>query len=84
MQPIGFIEARYSSEFESAGINQTRHKIYINVKTKIRIIIPLKSSDIEVSNEIPIAETIIVGKIPKTAVQMELNDAGFKLKNFSN
>ncbi|KYH35092.1 sporulation protein YunB [Clostridium tepidiprofundi DSM 19306] len=84
MQPIGFIETRYSSEFESAGINQTRHKIYINMKTKIRIIIPLKSSDVEVSNEIPIAETIIVGKIPKTAIQMDLNDAGFRLKNFSD
>jgi len=84
MQPIGFIETRYSSEFESVGINQTRHKIYINMKTKIRIIIPVKSSDVEVSNEIPIAETIIVGKIPKTAIQMDLNDAGFRLKNFSD
>lgn len=81
MQPVGHIETKYSSDFESAGINQTRHKIYVKVKTKVRIIIPTRSSDIEVSNEVPIAETIIVGKIPRTALQLDLNDAGFNLRN---
>lgn len=79
MQPIGFVETKYSSEFESAGINQTRHKIYVKVKTKVRVIIPLKSNDIEVANEIPIAETIIVGKTPNTAIGLDLNGSGFKL-----
>jgi sporulation protein YunB len=79
MQPLGHVETKYSSEFESAGINQTRHKIYVKVKTTVRVIIPLKSNDIQVSNEIPIAETIIVGKTPNTAVQLDLNSAGFKL-----
>jgi sporulation protein YunB len=81
MQPLGHVETKYSSEFESAGINQTRHKIYVKVKTTVRVIIPLKSNDIEVTNEIPIAETIIVGKTPNTAVQLDLNGAGFKLGN---
>jgi len=83
MQPIGHVETKYSSEFESAGINQTRHKIYVRVKTTVRVIIPLKSNDIEVSNEVPIAETIIIGKTPNTAVQLDLNGAGFKLGNNS-
>ena len=81
MQPLGQVETKYSSEFESAGINQTRHKIYVKVKTTVRVIIPLKSNDIEVTNEIPIAETIIVGKTPNTAVQLDLNGTGFKLGN---
>ena len=38
MQPIGQVETKYSSEFESAGINQTRHKIYVKVKTTVRVI----------------------------------------------
>jgi len=79
MQPIGLVETKYSSEFESAGINQTRHKIYVKVKTTVRVIIPLKSNDIEVANEIPIAETIIVGKTPNTAIGLDLNGTGFKL-----
>jgi sporulation protein YunB len=81
MQPIGHVETKYSSEFESAGINQTRHKIYVKVKTTVRVIIPLKSNDIEVTNEVPIAETIIVGKTPNTAVQLDLSGTGFKLGN---
>jgi sporulation protein YunB len=80
MQPIGLVETKYSSEFESAGINQTRHKIYVKVKTTVRVIIPLKSNDIEVANEIPIAETIIVGKTPNTAIGLDLNGTGFKLE----
>ena len=84
MQPIGNVETKYSSEFESAGINQTRHKIYVKVKTTVRVMIPLKNNDIEVANEIPIAETIIVGKTPNTAVQLDLNGTGAKVGNSSS
>ena len=81
MQPIGSIETKYHSEFESAGINQTRQRIYVSFKTNMRIILATRGNDSEVSNEIPISETIIVGKIPSTAVQLDLQDAGFKLGN---
>lgn len=84
MQPIGFVETKYSSEFESAGINQTRHKIYVKVRTTVRVIIPLKSNDIEVVHEIPIAETIIVGKIPNSAIQLDLKGTGFNLGSSGN
>jgi sporulation protein YunB len=79
MEPIGYIETRYQSEFESAGINQTRHKIYVQVYAKLRIIIPTKSDDIEVKSEVPIAETIIIGKVPNTSINMDLNKAGSKI-----
>lgn len=81
MQPIGQIETKYSSDFESAGINQTRHKIYVQVRTEVRVIIPTKSNDIEVRNEIPISETIIIGKVPDTSINLDLQNAGSKLPN---
>jgi len=81
MQPIGQIETKYVSEFEQAGINQTRHKIYVQVKTRVRVIIPLKSNDIEVNNEVAVAETIIVGKIPDTALNLDLQNSGTRIKN---
>ena len=84
MQPIGSIETKYHSEFESAGINQTRQKIYVSFKTNMRIILATRGNDVEVNNEIPISETIIVGKIPSTAVQLDLQSAGFKLENQQN
>lgn len=79
MRPLGYIETSYSSDFQSAGINQTRLKIYINVSTDMRVTIPLKSSDSKVKNQIPISETIVVGKIPQTAISMDLQNAGTKL-----
>lgn len=81
MCPIGYIETKYLSDFESAGINQTRHKIYVQVKTNMRIIVPLNSKDIEIKNEVPISETIIVGKVPDTAINLGLDSAGFRLPN---
>lgn len=79
MEPIGHVETSYISQFETAGINQTRHKIYVETRTKIKIIIPTSSSEIEVVNQVPIAETIIVGKVPQTSMQIDLGtNAGSK------
>lgn len=83
MEPIGYMETRYQSQFESAGINQTRHKIYVQVYAKLRVMIPTKNDEIEVKREVPIAETIIVGKIPDTSINLDLNGSGFKLNNTS-
>lgn len=70
MTRIGNITSSYESVFESAGINQTRHKIYLNVNMKMKIVVPLNSKDVEITSQIPIAETIIVGKIPSTAIEL--------------
>lgn len=70
MQQVGNITTSYESEFESAGINQTRHKIYLNLTTTMRVIVPFNSRDVEVTSQIPISDTIIVGKIPETAINM--------------
>lgn len=68
IEPIGNLKATYESKFESAGINQTRHKIYLNLTSTVRIIVPMHSQNIEVECQIPVAETILPGKIPSTAI----------------
>ncbi len=73
MTQIGNITSSYESIFESAGINQTRHKIYLNVNMKMKLIVPLNSRDVEIVSQIPISETIIVGKIPNTAIELNKN-----------
>lgn len=70
VQPIGNITTKYLSDFESAGINQTRHNIYVETTTKVKLILPFQSSELEVVSQIPIVETIIVGKVPNTAIQL--------------
>lgn len=68
LEPIGNVVVTYESKFESAGINQTRHKIYLNVNGKIRIKLPIKSEEIDVSTQIPVCDTIIIGEVPDMAI----------------
>lgn len=70
IDPIGNMKVSYESKFESAGINQTRHKIYLNVEARVRMKIPLHSKEQLVTCQIPVAETIIVGKTPNTAIDL--------------
>ncbi|MEQ8198748.1 MAG: sporulation protein YunB [Clostridiaceae bacterium] len=70
MEPIGSIKTNYYSEFESAGINQTRHKIYLEVEAKVRVIVPVKNDEVDIKTTIPVAETIIVGRTPQTNLQL--------------
>ncbi len=45
--PVGTVESRVYDVFEEAGINQTRHKIYLEVKTMVRVVVPLLRSHVE-------------------------------------
>ncbi|KXG74192.1 sporulation protein YunB [Thermotalea metallivorans] len=66
--PIGMVNVDFKTEFEQSGINQTRHKIYLIVKTQVKIIVPFSSNTTAVETSVPIAETIIVGKVPQNYI----------------
>lgn len=81
MLPMGAVETKYISEFESEGINQTRHKMYVEVTTEIRVYGSTMNKEFEVKNIVPIAETIIVGKTPNTILSLGLDKATYKTSN---
>lgn len=64
--PIGAINCKFSSQFVTAGINQTNHRIYIEVSTKVNVILPTASEIVNTKTQIMIAENIIIGKVPQT------------------
>lgn len=64
--PTGNVTAKFKSEFEEAGVNQTRHKIYLEVSAKVRIIAPFSIGSQEYVNDVTVAETIIVGDTPQS------------------
>jgi len=72
--PVGSVSINFSDEFKQAGINQTRHKIYMELKTQVRIVVPLGSDIIDVATRVPITETIIVGDVPDTYVNVDNED----------
>lgn len=55
-----------SSGFTSLGINHTLHRLQINCYVEMEMLIPSRSIPSDVTNEIIIAENIIVGEVPDT------------------
>lgn len=70
----GNIETNLKSEFATAGINQTLHQIYLEIKCKIWVFTPYDNVTEEVTSKILIAEAIIVGEIPSSYYNLNGND----------
>ncbi len=68
--PVGTVETKVIDKFEQAGINQTRHMVYLAATTSMRIVAPLVSKAIIVNTQVPIAEYIVVGDVPSTYLQL--------------
>ena len=64
-QPISVTHADISHKFEQSGINQTLHTIELSICIDIEILLPLANSTITVTSVMPIAQTLIVGSVPK-------------------
>ena len=64
--PYGEVGCKFLSQFISAGINQTQHKIYVQVKATINVVLPLKTFSVSMDNEVLICESVIIGEIPET------------------
>ncbi len=71
----GFAVTDVESKFESAGINQTRHTIYLNVQASAHAYMGLCHLNESVDETVILVETIIVGEVPETYyIRDETND----------
>lgn len=64
-------DAVFRSSFESAGINQTKHSIMIDIHVVITILTWTGTQEIAVDSAVVAAETVIVGTVPTTYFGME-------------
>ncbi len=58
------IRVRMESDFIEAGINQTLHKLSMVVTAEVTLLIPGASTDVINEVKVPIAETVLLGKVP--------------------
>lgn len=63
--PIGDVACNFYSEFISAGINQTLHRLYVTIDTNVSVILPFVTNTVFTTTNILICESVIVGKIPE-------------------
>lgn len=57
-------DASFRGEFTDAGINQTMHKIMMDVSLDLIVLLPSGSITAEVSTEVCVAETVLLGAVP--------------------
>ena len=69
--PAGQVHVNILNEFQQAGINQTRHLIYFEVRSNIKVAVPFMEKEVEVLAVIPMVENIIVGDVPETYVNFK-------------
>ena len=64
-------DVNYHNELMSAAINQSKYQLYLNVKMDLDILVPWEHQTETVGTNVLLAETVIVGKVPQTYVEVE-------------
>ena len=59
-----YVEYKIVSTFTDAGINQTKHSVYLHITSTMYTYVPGEKMNEQISAEYLLAETIIVGEIP--------------------
>lgn len=67
---VGTVRAEFDSQFTSAGVNQTLHRIWMEVDVPITLLLPGGEVEVTLNTRLCVAETVIVGQVPDTYLQV--------------
>ena len=70
---MGNVDTKLKSEFISQGINQTLHRIYLELNCEVTILTPYDTIKQKIDNQVLIAESVIVGDVPYSYYNMNGN-----------
>ncbi len=70
--PVAVVTCRFASEFTQAGINQTRHAVFLEVTAEISVVLPGRTQNFSTSSEVLIAESVLVGDVPQVYLQGDI------------
>ena len=62
-------DANFVSHFSQAGINQTLHRLNMEVSIDVAVLVLGETNSFTMSSEVVVAETVIVGAVPQTYLQ---------------
>lgn len=62
-------DASFESSFSQAGINQTLHKLVMEVSVDVAVLVLGQTSSFSLTSEVVVAETVIIGDVPDTFLQ---------------
>ena len=73
--PVGTVNVDVMDEFVEAGINQTKHRIFLNITTDLKVVVPMIGSTINISMQVPVTESIIIGPVPEWYMKFSSDNA---------
>lgn len=68
---VGTVRAEFDSQLTSAGVNQTLHRIWLEVNVPMTLLLPGGTVETELHTRLCVAETVIVGQVPDTYLQFD-------------
>ena len=68
---ISASDADFRNDFSEAGINQTSHRIMMDVTITMTVLTPVGTEDVVVTSGVVVAETVIVGSVPSSYVNVK-------------
>ncbi len=71
LESAGTLNANVRTEFKSVGINQTQHKIFLELDGKIGILTPFSTFSKNINMNVLLMEAVIVGEVPETYYNLE-------------
>ncbi len=71
LESAGTLKANVRTEFKSVGINQTQHKIFLELDGKIGILTPFSTFSKNINMNVLLMEAVIVGEVPETYYNLE-------------
>ena len=72
---VGNVETNLVSQFVEQGINQTLHRIYLEIVCEVSILTPYDTISEKIINQVLIAESVIVGNVPDAYYNIQTNDS---------
>lgn len=67
---VASAEGNYRNDFISAGINQTLHRVILDITVTADLLLPGGVVETFVSTPVCVAETIIIGQVPQTYLEL--------------
>ncbi len=64
----------FINQFSTAGINQTCHRISVRVNAAVNLMLPGKTIGSDISAEVAVAETVIIGSVPESYTFFEADE----------
>lgn len=71
VRSVGDVTVSYRNSFVSAGVNQTCHQVWLDVSAVVYLLIPGHIIPVTVSESVCVAETVIVGQVPDTYLNLQ-------------